>query len=256
MIYRIFPFLVIFLILLSSCSTKKNIIYLQNLDESYDYSINYGEYKIQLDDILKIDVSSSNEELSAIFNQNFNYVANTKESLLYSGYLVDSNGMINFPSVGMIEVSGLTLVELRDLLYENITELELLKDPKIDIKLLNSSFTILGEVNRPGRYDFIRNNLNILDAIGMAGDLKITGQRNGIRLLRELDNKLEVINIDLTKSELINNPGFQIVSGDIIIVNPNTTTIKNAGIIGNSGTLLSLLSFILSSIIVISNSTN
>ena len=87
----------------------------------------------------------------------------------------------------------------------------------------------------------------------MAGDLTITGERTNIKLIRDVNNKTKVFNVDLTKSNFINEY-FQIFSGDIIIVNPNRSRIKNAGIIGNSGTLLSLLSFILSSIIVITNS--
>ena len=119
--------------------------------------------------------------------------------------------------------------------------------------MLNSYFTILGEVNNPGRYEYVKNNMNILEAIGIAGDLTINGKRVDIKVLRDDGNKKSISSIDLTKSSFLENDNFQIFSGDIIIVNPNSTRIKNAGIIGNSGTLLSLLSFILSSIIVISN---
>ena len=108
-------------------------------------------------------------------------------------------------------------------------------------------------VNTPGRYDYFENNINILEAIGRAGDLTITGKRNNIKLIREIDNKTTIHKLDLTNPELINSKFFQIQSGDIIIVDPNSTRVKNAGVIGNSGTLLSLLSFILSSIIVINN---
>ena len=88
----------------------------------------------------------------------------------------------------------------------------------------------------------------------MAGDLTINGDRKEIKILRDFDSKTKIFNIDITNANFIKNSGFQIISGDIIIVNPNSNRVKNAGIIGNSGTLLSLLSFILSSIIVISNS--
>ena len=94
--------------------------------------------------------------------------------------------------------------------------------------------------------------MNILKAIGTAGDLKITGKRNDIKLIREFDGNKKIFNIDLTSTKYLNSEYYQIISGDIIIVNPNTTRIKNAGIIGNSGTLLSLLSF-LTSVILITN---
>ena len=95
--------------------------------------------------------------------------------------------------------------------------------------------------------------MNILEALALAGDLKINGERRNIKLIRDVNNRNVIYSVDLTKKDLFIDKSFQIYSGDIIIVNPNTNRIKNAGIIGNSGTLLSLLSFILSSIIVISN---
>ena len=121
------------------------------------------------------------------------------------------------------------------------------------MKLINAHFTILGEVNSPGRYEFLKNNINILEAIGVAGDLTINAERKDVRLIRNSQGKRQVYNIDLTNKKFILENTFQIFSGDIIVVNPNYTRVKNAGIIGNSGTLLSLLSFILSSIIVINN---
>ena len=107
---------------------------------------------------------------------------------------------------------------------------------------------------RPGNYDFLDDNLNLLEAIGMAGDLTINGQRKDIRIIRSNNNKNNFYSVDLTNSEFLKDINlYQVIPGDIIIVNPNTTRVKNAGIIGNSGTLISLLTFILSSIIVISN---
>ena len=154
--------------------------------------------------------------------------------------------------IGKLNVNGKTLIEIRKLLYETIIKLELLKDPHIDIKILNSYFSILGEVNNPGKHEYLKNNINILEAISMAGDLTINGERKDIKIIRENLGENKVYSVDLTDSNILNK-NFQIFSGDIIIVNPNSSRVKNAGIIGNSGTLLSLLTFILSSIIVISN---
>ena len=132
-------------------------------------------------------------------------------------------------------------------------ESDILVNPFIDVKLLNSYFTVLGEVNMPGRYDFLKNNMNILEAIGVAGDLTINGKRKDIKLIRkDFLNETSVYSIDLTSLESVTK-NYQIFSGDIIVVGQNSNRVKNAGIIGNSGTLLSLLSFILSSIIVINN---
>ena len=165
--------------------------------------------------------------------------------MLYYGYQVDFNGYIKFPKIGKVSVLGLTIEGLRNLLIKKIKESGDLTDPVIDVKLINAHFTILGEVNKPGRYDFLANNINLLDALGIAGDLTINGDRKEILLLRDIDDKKEFFTIDLTNTDFMSKKGFQIFSRDVIIVNPNTNRVKNAGIIGNSGTLLSLLSFLL-----------
>ena len=173
--------------------------------------------------------------------------------LIYDGYIVDSDGNISLPMAGKIKAMDKTIVELRDTIYHKLTAEGILLDPFIDVKVLNLYFTVLGEVKMPGRYDFVENNLNILEAIGRAGDLTITGNRDDIKLIRLEDGISKIYKVDLTSQQLIDDPIFQVRSRDLIIVNPNNTRGKSAGIIGNSGTLLSLLSFILSSIIVINN---
>ncbi|MAV92562.1 MAG: ligand-binding protein [Candidatus Marinimicrobia bacterium] len=228
---------------------------MQDLDTSNKYSLNYEVYKIKVDDILKIEILSESLEASLIFNQkglNPNST-NNKESLIFDGYQVNSVGKISIPSLGSIYVEGKTIDEVREDIYKIIVESGKLIDPNIDVKLLNSYFTVLGEVQNPGRHEFLKNNMNILEAIGMAGDLTINGKRNDIKIIRDIGNSNVVYSVNLTKTEFLTSDKYQVFSGDIIIVNPNTTKIKNAGIIGNSGTLLSLLSFILSSIIIISN---
>ena len=250
-----FIYIFISITLLVSCSSKKNVLYLQDTKQNEGYSVSYKEYTLKVDDILKIDVDSENPDAAKAFNSNGNNlnVPNTsKESLLYNGYQIDFEGNINFPLLGKLKISDLTLDEARGLILKSLMNKDLLVNPTVDIKLLNASFTIIGEVSRPGVYSFLANNLNILEAIGMAGDLTINGVRKDLKLIREVNENHLIYSIDLTSKNLIKNEYFQVFSGDIIIVNPNNSKVKNAGIIGNSGTLLSLLSFLLSSIIVIS----
>ena len=240
---RILFFLVFLTI---SCSSKRDIVYLQNISS---LSNEYDEYLIKVDDILKIDILSEVPELVVQFNPDVKSAAQiNKDIMIYNGYQVNVDGNISFPGMGKIKVKGLTIMQLQNKIYNYLVDGGYIINPIIDIKLLNSHFTILGEVKNPGRYEFLKNNLNIMEAIGMAGDLTITGKRNDIRIIR--DGK--VIEADLT-GEVKSNDFWQILSSDVIIVNPNNTRIKNAGVIGNSGTLLSLLSFILSSIIVINS---
>ena len=202
-----------------------------------------------------MQINAEFTELSMMINpdaQNYN-LQNSKDALLYNGYQVDSNGTISIPSIGKLFVEGLNLTEIRELVSKTIVNKGILSNPVVDVKLLNAHFTVLGEVSRPGKYDFLENNLNILEAIGIAGDLNINGNRKKIKVIRDTRGKKDIYFIDLTSDNILSNKNFQIFSGDIIIVDPNYNKIKSAGIIGNSGTLLSLLSFILSSVIVISN---
>lgn len=244
-------------IFINSCSTKKDIIYMQDIDFKKLYENSYNEYQIKVDDILKIDINAEIPEATLTFNPGAttpSSYTNTLENMIFNGYQVDIDGNINFPVLGKIKAQGLTINELKSYILNDIeNERDLLVNPSIDIKILNSHFTVLGEVNQPGKYNFVENNLNILEALGIAGDLTINGKRESVKLLREINGKLKIFEIDLTNVKFLTENFFQISSGDILIVDPNSSRIKNAGVIGNSGTLLSLLSFILSSIIVISN---
>ena len=254
-IHQFLRILSLVVLILSSCSSGKDIFYIQDFEELNEFSYDYSDYLLKSDDILKIDVKSEEPLLAKIFNPTTanTQLSNNKETLIYEGYIIDSDGYIVFPQMGKIKVSNLTLNQVRDKIYDYITENKILTNPFIDVKLLNARFTIIGEVNKPGRYDFINNNLNLLEAIGIAGDLTINGKRNDVSVIRNNGSENKIYKINLTNSDFLKSDVFQINSGDIIIVNPNTSRVKNAGIIGNSGTLLSLLSFLLSTIILTTN---
>ena len=249
---------IIFLLIFSlytACSTKKDILYIQDASDELSLNINYNEYVIKIDDILKIDIMSETPEVVKDFNPptRSSNINNTLISMQLNSYLVNPSGYIDFPSIGKIQVMGMTIDQLREKLFNYLVEKEILNNPIIDIKHINAHYTVIGEVKNPGKYEFIKNNLNILEAIGVAGDLNINGKRSDVTLIREIDGKTTINKIDLTKSDFLSSDFYQILSRDIIIVNPNTNRVKNAGIIGNSGTLLSLLSFLTSLIIVIGN---
>lgn len=248
--------LILFIILfgLNSCSTSKDIIYLQDIENNQDFTLDSFDYQIKKGDILKISISEKNDA-KKLFDPTSSSLSQTtnRESLIFDGYTVSANGMIEYPELGLIEVSGITVDQLELLISKKYTENKILLNPTINVKVLNWNFTILGEVNNPGKYFFDENYLNILQAIGIAGDLTINGKRDDIKLIRKINATSTVYNIDLTRSDFLNSNVFQVYPGDIIIINPNSSRVKNAGIIGNSGTLLSLLSFLLSSIIVITN---
>ena len=246
----ILVFLISF-VLIFSCSTKKDIIYLHNSSDSISTDIKFDNYLIKSGDILRIRLVAASLELSQTSNFDKNQ---NRESLILDGFHVDSDGFITYPQIGKVYIQGSTISEAESLIFKKLFEKQIVTDySNLKVTLLNSSFSILGEVNNPGKYYFDEiNKLSLIQAISMAGDLTITGKRKDVKLIRFIDNKYITHKIDLTSDDFLTNKNHQIFSGDIIIVNPNTNRVKNAGIIGNSGTLLSLLSFLLSSIIIIS----
>lgn len=250
---RYFNLLLILLFFYFGCSSKKDIVYLQDIDNTKLDKLVFNDHIVKSDDILKIDVNSSNPELVVNFNSTAsNFNLNNVDIVKINGYKVDNEGFINFPTLGMLNVNGLKLKQIEDLIYKLLFDSGQLINHTVKISLVNARFTALGEVNKPGTYYFYENNMSILEALGLAGDLTINGVRDDVKLIRNINGERVVYNIDLTSSEYLNDIKLlQVISGDVIIVSPNNTRVKNAGIIGNSGTLISLLSFLLSSIIVI-----
>lgn len=225
---------------------------MQDIDDYNFEKFSFTEYKISVDDILKIDVETVSSDLELKLNQNYSNPG-TKDYWLFEGYQVNSDGKIFINDIGEIYVLGSTVKSIRKLIYDELVSQGIYVNPIVNVKVINKSYTILGEVNNPGNYSFQKNNFTILEAIGNAGDLSINGRRDNIKLIRDFEGNRNIYEIDLTKSEFLTSSSFQIYPRDIIIVSPNTNRIKNAGIIGNSGTLLSLLSFVLSSIILTTN---
>ena len=128
-----------------------------------------------------------------------------------------------------------------------------LKNPHVRVKKINRKFTVLGEVNMPGTYPNLNNNLNIFQAIGTAGDLLITAKRNNIKLIRVENGLSKTYTFSLSNSELFNKPYYNIKNNDIIIVEPNFSKIKSAGFIGSPSSLASLTSLILSITLLLLN---
>ena len=168
--------LLILTLVICSCSTKKDVLLLQDTKSSDEYNFEFTDVKIQPNDILRVDISSKSIDVASLFNPNTN--STPSASLLgymIEGYLVNSKGFISIPALSPILVKDLTIEEATQKIQKSLTEEEVLKDASVDVKILNSYFTVLGEVNMPGRYSFLENNLNIFQALGIAGDLTING---------------------------------------------------------------------------------
>ena len=218
--------------LLSSCATSKDIVYFQDIDNVQLQPLT-TEYEavIKKDARLSIVVSGADKLVTAPYNLTLGelgatgYSSQDPEKSTLS-YLVDSNGDIDFPILGTIHVEGMTRKQLVDYLTVEIGKD--VKDPIVYVSFRDYRITILGEVRSPGTYNFDNEKINILQALGRAGDLQLTAQRDGILLIREVDGVQQHYTIDLRSSDILQSPYFYLQQNDVIVVPPSATRVATA----------------------------
>lgn len=245
--------LIAHLILLQSCVSKKQVLYVQDLNATDVSEITFLQNTFQENDILKIDVTSLEMKASKPYNKisQEGIIGNSIGLLQLNGYLVSNNKTINLPVLGEISVVNKTAFDLENYLEERLELEGHLINPNVTVRLLNAKFTVLGEVRAPGTYTFTEKNINFLQAIGLAGDLTIDGNRKDILLIRESDGQRTTTKLDLTSASFLISPYQNIQPNDVIIVNPNSKKVRSAGLVGNISTVLSIASILLSTIILI-----
>ena len=178
-------------ILCFSCANKKQINYLQDIDTNQNTTIHNTAISIQPKDILKITVTTLMPEAAIPYNNisSGNTVNQNLEVMKLDGYVVSESGSINFPVLGAIAVTGKTTAQLETALKETLEQGGHLKNPTVSVRLLNAKFTILGEVNKPGTFGFTEERLSVFQALGLAGDLTITGEREDVRQVRRVSRR-------------------------------------------------------------------
>lgn len=255
-------FLAVTALLLASCSGPKNIAYIQNSDDT-DFTPSEILYdaKIMPKDILTITVNTANPEASANFNLTIASemtTTNGRNRLSTGGqtlqtYLVDNDGNIDFPVVGMLHVGGMTKRECEKLIHDKILRyMNAEENPIVTVRTSNYKISVLGEVNRPGMFTVGNEKVNIFEALAQAGDLTIYGVRDRVKLIRENEKgKKEVYRLNLNDASIINSPYYYLQQNDILYVEPNSVKAKNSNIgqsttiwISISGALVSLASLI------------
>lgn len=240
------------LLILVSCATKKDVLLFQDKSK-LNAAITYKAPKIQVNDILTVQVSTLQPELAAPYNL-IQQTANNAvmvESLKLQGYLVNAEGQITFPVLGAIKVNDKTPQELEQFLKTKLQDENHLLAPTVTVRIINSKVTILGEVMHPGTFSYTEQNISVLQAIGLAGDLAIRGKRKEVLLIREVDGQRSYTTLDLTKTDWFTSEYFYIKQNDVLVVNPNSARIKNAGFIADPATLLGVASVILSMVILL-----
>ncbi|MCO5723340.1 polysaccharide biosynthesis/export family protein [Robiginitalea marina] len=235
--------------LLASCASRKEVAYFQDAgDFETLVDNNTSITKFKVDDLVSIHVSSLTPEASAPFN-------------LYRGaseggiraeqvdYLVDQDGMIDFPVIGKLKIEGLSPDEVRLLLREKLSDF--LKDPIINIRLRNFTVTVLGQVARPGTYPTNGEQITILEALGLAGDLTLRGKRENVLVIRDFNGTKVYNRIDLTSKDIVKSPVFYLTQNDVVYVEPNKVGIRETSVGASTAITVSILTSLLTSAVFI-----
>ncbi len=245
--------LALILLAITSCVSKKEIVYFQN--DEINQSLENNSYKIifKPNDLVQITVSAIDLEAVKPFNLPAVSYATTTNSVIgtpqQQSYLVDNEGFIEFPLLGKIKLGGLTRIEAISML-KNKLDPDYIKNPTINIKISNFSITVLGDVKTPGKFIIPNERVSVIDAIGLAGDLNISGIRN-IEVKREENNKVTTYNLDLRSNKIFTSPAYFLQQNDIVYVKPNKARSQSASYNQNTGLFISLGSVIISLIAIL-----
>ncbi|MBP3517657.1 MAG: polysaccharide biosynthesis/export family protein [Parabacteroides sp.] len=212
-------------VLCTACASSKKVVYLQDVVplKQQDIQQKYEVY-IHDDDLLAIMVNSKNPELALPFNMpmvSYQIGSQSAPQQRVLGYLVDTNGDIDFPILGKLHVAGLTRLQLTDLIKQRLIEEDLIKDPIVTVQFLNYKVAVMGEVNRPGSFNISGDRITLMEALSMAGDLTIYGRRDRVAVIREKDGKRTILFHDLRSADIFNSPCYYLQQNDIVYVEPN-----------------------------------
>ncbi len=254
------------LLVLGSCAAPSNIAYFQNRLVDHPEQIDkHGGIVVQPKDMLSIVVSSKNPELVVIFNlpivsyQAGSELISTGGYQRVMGYIVDNDGYIDFPILGRLKVAGLTRWELSEMIKNKLVSENYLDDAVVVVEFLNFKVSVLGEVNAPGTYAIEGDKVTILQAISLAKDLTIFGQRENVVVIRERDGERVMHQINLCDVSMFNSPAYYLQQNDIVYIEPSkiktrqSTTddkaLRMTSIMVSSGSLLVSMATLIMSIV-------
>jgi polysaccharide biosynthesis/export protein len=217
----------LFVALLSSCVPQKKIKYLQQAQEKDTTSVFHAnkhnaDYKIQVNDNLYIRVFALDEKAFLLFNKqsgtsSYNDYANDA-SIYLNSYNVNSDGNIDFPIVGKVFVKDLTVYQIKTILQQLIGEY--LKETTVVVKTVNFRVTMVGELIRPGEFTIYKDDLNVFEAISLAGDMTEFANRSRVALIRQVNGGSQVHYLDLTSDKFLSSEYYYLQPNDIVYVSP------------------------------------
>ena len=244
-------------VIATACSTSKDVLYFQDAKggDTKNVTTLVNKIKMKPGDKITIIVNSKDPELTALYNlmsssRTLNNSSSTSSNGYSMPYTIDSYGNIDFPVIGKMNIEGKTREEVAEYIKNELITRKQVLDPVVIVEYVNQNFTVLGDVNRPGKVNIDRDQMTIIDAIALAGDLKVTGKRNDVTVLRQEGDSQKIYEIDLRDTESINSsPAYYIQQNDIVYVKPNSKSAGGSSI--NSNTLrstsfwMSLASFVM-----------
>ncbi len=263
-IFNLNSLLIIVIFCLSSCVQQKQIAYFQKAMNQSDTITLAKAYipKIQPGDILSIPIGSLNPVASSFFNPysstpvaSENDLINTQSAASGNntsalsqtnapGYLVDAEGKISLPLLGVVKLAGLTTSEARDTLKNRLGFY--LKDPTVNVRFLNYKISVMGEVARPSVYVIPNETITITEALSLAGDMTIFGKRDNVLVIRNVNGKQVFGSVNLNSRDIFHSPYYYLHSNDIVYVEPGK------GKIAESDKIYQLLPTVLSALSLIS----
>lgn len=219
------------IVVLSSCVSTKDMVYLQGSDSlsvKSEKILQTYEVKIQKDDMLSITLNTKDKELLEPFANSLvlgtsstAYSSSNQDEL--SHIRVGHNGNIELPVLGIFHAEGLSCNKLSTVIEDRIKDKKLLMDPDVTVRLKNFKVSVLGAVSKPGAYTIDSERITVLDALSLAGDLTAGGQRSNVLLLREENGKRVTQTLDLTRIGLVDSPYYYLHQNDVIYVEPNSS---------------------------------
>lgn len=229
--------------MLSACATPKQIVYFQDLEDGATANVMpESQIRLRPEDKIAIVVNCNDPQIASMFNLPYTTtrIGDTSNSLSnygqgLSGYTLDGNGDIDFPVLGKLHVGGMRREEVAAFIKDQLTGRSLAKDAVVTVEFMNLSVSVMGEVARPGRYNISRDNFTIFDALSSAGDLTITGKRDGVIVLREENGLQKKYLINLCSAqEVLQSPVFYLQQNDMVYVEPNDVRARQSTVNGNN----------------------
>lgn len=242
----------LFLLVFSSCTPLKDLKYLENREvQELEESVSpVFAYRVQPGDNLYVKVFSMDNKSSELFNAGGNQqnLVNSPSSIYLNSFSVNDSGNVQLPMIGGVHVKGKTIDEVRALIEQRVAEF--VNHVTVAVKLVNFRVTVLGEVQRPGQFTIYNDKATIFDALGLAGDLTVYGNRKEIKIVRVYENETKIHYIDISDVDVMNSEFYYLLPNDVVYVEPlksktfGFATFPIGTILSGISTLILVLNFI------------